>query len=380
MGDGKKNIYFDNNSTTPISGEILDEYIRNSLKYYGNPSSITSEGREAKALLIQSRKMIAKFFDCLPQEITFTSGGTESLYTIIKGICAHREGQIITTSIEHKAVLEAVKSVGKKVVYLPVNFEGIASLEDIKREMEEQTAAIVLSLVNGETGAVLPLKEISEISSRFNIPLIIDGVAALGRMPIILYPGVTAAAFSGHKCHGPKGTGFFYLKEKTPFTPLFKGGNQENGKRAGTENVVGIHTLATAINHSLFDNYELMRDLRDYFEEKVKEIFPECGINGEGKRITNVSNLYFKDVDGDHLLMYLDQNGVTASLGSACSSGSLEPSHVLLGMGYGNSRARSSLRFSFSKLNTMDEINKFCDILISYKKEYYKKRETCQNP
>jgi cysteine desulfurase len=377
MGEVKRNIFFDNNSTTPISGEMLDEYIRNSLKYYGNPSSITSEGREAKGLLINSRKKIAKFFDCLPSEIIFTSGGTESLYTIIHGICAHTDGQIVTTKIEHKAALEAIKSTGKKVAYLPVDFEGIPNLEDLKKEIEAPTSAIVLSLVNGETGAVLPLREISEISSKFHIPLIIDGVAALGKMPIILYPGVTAIAFSGHKCHAPKGTGFFYLKENTPFTPLFKGGNQENNKRAGTENVVSILTLATAISNSLFDNYELMRDLRDYFEEKVKEIFPECEINCSGKRVTNVSNIYFKDIDGDHLLIYLDQNGITAALGSACSSGSLEPSHVLLGMGYGNSRARSSLRFSFSKLNTVEEINKLCDILKIYKLEYYKEKEPC---
>lgn len=275
--------------------------------------------------------------------------------------------------------LKLLKVLGKKVAYLPVDFEGIPNLEDLKKEIEAPTSAIVLSLVNGETGAVLPLREISEISSKFHIPLIIDGVAALGKMPIILYPGVTAIAFSGHKCHAPKGTGFFYLKENTPFTPLFKGGNQENNKRAGTENVVSILTLATAISNSLFDNYELMRDLRDYFEEKVKEIFPECEINCTGKRVTNVSNIYFKDIDGDHLLIYLDQNGITAALGSACSSGSLEPSHVLLGMGYGNSRARSSLRFSFSKLNTVEEINKLCDILKIYKLEYYKEKEPCQN-
>jgi cysteine desulfurase len=186
--------------------------------------------------------------------------------------------------------------------------------------------------------------------------------------------GLTAIAFSGHKCHGPKGTGFFYLKEKTPFHPLFKGGMQESGFRAGTENLPGILALVEAIKEINESSQTYMLTLRNTFEKKIKELFTEATINGGTNRVSNVSNVHFKDIDGDHLLIYLDQHHITASLGSACSSGTLEASHVLIGMGFSNQHARSSIRFSFSKMNTLQEIDKVCEILKEYKQMFVKSK------
>ncbi len=367
MTGSKDNIFFDNNATTPISQGVLSCIIHALDSIPGNPSSITKEGRFAKNQLITARKKVAAFLGCRSNEIVFTSGGTESIYTLIHGICKNKKKPIITTSIEHKSVLCAVQDTGLDVKYLSVDLSCAPSISELLTHLHHGASAIVLSVVNGETGSILAVKEIAEIASRFNVPLILDGVAALGKMPLYLYPGVTAMAFSGHKCHGPKGTGFFYLSANFPFTPIFRGGMQENGFRAGTENVAGILGLTKAIEEISEDRYKHLAELRETFEKKVKTIFPSSSINGGENRVSNVSNIFFENIDGDHLLIYLDQNGVTASLGSACSSGSLEPSHVLLGMGCSQKHARSSLRFSFNCLNTLQEIDAVCHVLHLYK-------------
>lgn len=363
----KTNIHFDSNATTPISKEVVKVIIDTIENIPGNPSSITSQGRYAKGKIVEARKSIASFISCSPNEIFFTSGGTESIHTLIHGICQKRSGPIITTCIEHKAVLDSISALKRPISYLNTKTPEIYSLEEIEGLSQKGAAAIILSLVNGETGAVLPLKEIALIAKNYAIPLIIDGVAAIGKMPITLYEGVTAIAFSGHKIHGPKGSGFCYLKKNTPFTPLFTGGKQELGIRAGTENTPAILGLAQAIKEIHPDTYLYLNNLRNVFEEKIKKIFPLAKIHKSPDRICNVSNIHFNDIDGDHLLIYLDQNNISASLGSACSSGSLEPSHVLLGLGYTPRHASSSLRFSFNKQNTFKEIDQVITTLKKYK-------------
>lgn len=372
------NIYFDNNSTTPMCCVGIDEFQHIVKKYFGNPSSITLHGRSAKGLLISAREIVSDFLHCLASEVVFTSGGTESIHTIIRGISENRTGTILTTKAEHNAVLEAVLSTKKEVEYLPLDAYGQLDIKELKDKISTNIAAVVLSLVNGETGALLPLKEIAAITNTHSVPLIIDGVAALGKMPIVIYPGVTAMAFSGHKCHGPKGCGFFYLKNKTNFSPLLTGGGQESGYRSGTENIPAIGALAKVLSTIKEENYIYLETLRSHFENKVKKIFPDSEINCNNSRVSNVSNIFFNEIDGDHLLIFLDQHGVSASLGSACSSGTLKPSHVLLAMGYSTKRARSSIRFSFSKFNTIEEINKVCDILKKYKEKYTFQDILCQ--
>jgi len=371
MSINKAPIFFDNNATTPISEGVLNTFIDALKNIQGNPSSITKEGRYAKNQIHLARKSIASFLQCSPNEIFFTSGGTESIYTLIQGICSQKKGPILTTLIEHKCVLSAVDSLFLPVHYITTNYSCSPTISEIVEFAEKGVAAMVFSFVNGETGSILPLKEIAEIAHRYNIPLIIDAVASLGKIKIPLYEGITAMAFSGHKCHGPKGTGFIYLRKKTPFRPLFKGGMQENGYRAGTENVAGILGLAKSIEEIADEKALCMQKLRDSFEERIKKIFPKAQINGGDHRICNVSNIYFEGVDGDHLLIYLDQHGVCASLGSACSSGSLSPSHVLLGIGCSAQHARSSLRFSFSYKNTLEEVEKVCTLLEMYKGNEY---------
>ncbi len=369
------NIYFDNNATTFISSRALSTMIETLQSVQGNPSSITRDGRFAKNLLMKAKKELALVLKCNFEELTFTSGGTESIHTLIHGICSTRKGKILTTKIEHKSVLESIKKLNGEIVYIPVDEKG-APLPSLISEVlaDGSISAIILSLVNGETGAMLDLKEIAELAYQHNIPLILDGVATLGRAPIELMRGITAIAFSGHKCHGPKGTGFFYLKDKTPFHPLFKGGMQESGFRAGTENLPGILALVEAVKEINESSQTYMLELRNTFEKKIKELFTEATINGGTNRVCNVSNVHFKDIDGDHLLIYLDQHHITASLGSACSSGTLEASHVLIGMGFSNEHARSSIRFSFSKMNTLEEIEMVCEILKKYKEMFVKSK------
>ena len=355
----------------PISQSALKATIEGLQSAHGNPSSITSQGRHAKNLLIESRRTIASFLSCKDQEIIFTSGGTESVYSLVNGICTHRQGKILTTAIEHKCVLEAIAATKKSTCFLDLDENGLPSVDQINNELESSDiAAIVLSIVNSEVGTVLPYKEIASLANNYNAPLILDGVAGLGKMAISILPGIAGIAFSGHKCHGPKGSGFFYLRKNTKFSPLFVGGSQEYGMRAGTENVPSILGLAKAIEEIQPQRYEKLKELRDYFEKKILELFPTVKINGGVCRISNVSNITFTDIDGDHLLIFLDQNNVIASLGSACSSGSLEPSHVLLGMGHSQREALSSIRFSFNINNTIKEIDTACKVLEKYKKEY----------
>ena len=364
-------IYFDSNATTPLSEKSLAETIK-ALRYtYGNPSSVTSSGRQAKNLLSQGKQKIATLLGCEKEEIIFTSGGTESVHSIIHGICSKRHGPILTTAIEHKCVLDSIGSLNQKIEYLGVNEHALPNIEKINECLKKSNVnAVILSIVNGEIGSILPYKEIAEICMQYHVPLILDGVAALGKIPLAIYPGMTAIAFSGHKCHGPKGTGFFYLNKDTPFTPMLQGGHQEYNKRAGTENVPGIIGLCAAVSEISQKRFDYLETLRNYFEQKITYTFPNAIINGGKNRVTNVSNISFDDIDGDHLLIFLDQNGVTASLGSACSSGTLEPSHVLIGIGKTQRDALSSLRFSFNVMNSIDEIDAVTILLEKYKTKY----------
>lgn len=368
MNTKKHTIYFDANASTPISPRALERFLEISKDCFANPSSITGPGRSAKNVISESRKMIANFLRCEKEEIVFTSGGTESIATLVHGISGERKGQIVTTQIEHKCVLESVKQTGKTVTYAPVDDQGNVDIVELEKILKKETSLLVFSLVNGEIGTIVSYEEIARLAKQYNTPFILDGVAALGKMPINIVEGVSAIAFSGHKCHGPKGSGFFYLKDTTPFSSYLKGGSQEMQKRGGTENTAAIASLAIAICEIHADVYSKLEKLRDYFEQKLLQVFPHSLINGKKNRISNTSNVFINDVEGDLLIMHLDRHGICASLGSACSSGSIEPSHVLTHIKGSAKYASSCLRFSFHKHNTFEEIDEVIRILTEYQK------------
>lgn len=358
-------IFLDNNATTPILPEVVQAMLFDLDGIPRNPSSITRYGREAKEKIIQARRSIAKYMGLLPEEVYFTSGGTESNHMLIQGFYKRNPGPILSTSIEHASVLEALRPY--KPIFLPIDESGAPQLTAIKEALlHTKPSLLVLSGANTETGVMLPLNEVAALCEQYQTPLVIDGVGLLGKVNCFPLPkGVSAISFSGHKCHGPKGIGLAIIRKEYKIAPLFKGGHQERGMRAGTENLSGILGLAKAI--SLIDEkaFVQMQELRDYFETLLFTKFPHFQINGTGKRLPNTSNIFFNGIDAETLLINLDQKGVIASLGSACSSGTLEPSHVLLNMGLSKERALSSLRFSLSRLTTKQDIEKAIELLCS---------------
>ena len=358
-------MYFDNNATTPLVPEVI-EALTHGLQLFGNPSSIHAEGQKVKAELIQARREIASYLGVKPQEILFTSGGTEALNSLIFSFTKGKKGHLISSDLEHSAVMKPIDTIeGWTKTLIKGGLKGAVSKEDVEAAIQPDTALIALMAVNNETGVKTPWREIADLAEQKGIPFIIDGVALIGKEVIAPLPkGVTAMAFSGHKFHGPKGVGFFYLKAGTPFNPLILGGGQEAQKRGGTENFLGILGMKRAVELLKNDPpFQKLLELKNHFELNLQKEIPGILINGEGERCTNISNIAFDQVDGESLLFNLDLKGIQASHGSACSSGSLEPSRILLAMGYPLSRARSSIRFSFSRLNTVQEIDKLIAFL-----------------
>ncbi len=356
-------IYFDNNATTKMDPEVIKTVLSAMEDTPTNPSAITGPGRKAKLKLLNARVAIAKYFDIDQDEITFTSSATESINIIIKSFHKKNPGSIITTRIEHPCLLRTIEQLENqqtKVIYLPTP-NGEISMNDLSNSINSATSFIALSSANSETGCKHPISKIAEIANLYNIPLIIDGVASLGKEdPINFIPYATALTFSAHKIHGPPGISVAICKKPYKLNPLIFGGNQEDSIRPGTENLPAILGFAKCIEilekkQNLMIKH--MQDLRDSFEKLLLQTIPNAKINGNNIRICNVSNIYFNGCDGESLLINLDQKGVIASLGSACSSGALSASHVLLNMGFPKERALSSLRFSFSKFNTHNEIN-----------------------
>lgn len=360
-------IYLDNNATTPLDPDVLDVMIAELASPPHNPSSIHSFGQEGKKILTEARKIVADFLSVKPSEILFTSSGSEGLNLLIRG--AYQGGHLIGSAIDHAAVyhtLEDLKTMGAEVTYLPVDEWGAPNLEDLKEALRPDTKLIVLTAANGETGVKLDLSGFAKLANQRGIPLILDGVALLGKEPFTIPDGVSGMAFSAHKFHGPQGVGFIYLNSSLKLTPLMTGGGQEKGLHPGTENLPGIVGMAHAL--TLLDedeNYDYLSHLRETFESLILEALPDTEINGTGPRVPNTSNLYFPSVDGESLLISLDMHGIAASHASACASGALEPSRTLLNMGYSKKRASSSLRFSFSRFNTLEEIKQAATTLIS---------------
>ena len=370
--------YFDHAGTTPTAPEVVEAMLPYFGHLYGNPSSVHTVGQEARHALDDSRESVASVLNCRTREIVFTSGGTESDNAAIHGAAtALREtgSHVITSSVEHHAVLHAcqfLENVGFDVTYLPVDGDGTVSAESVYNSINEDTTLVTLMYANNEIGAINPITEIAKAvkmrSQELHRTIVMhtDAVQAAGFLSLdVRELGVDMLSLSGHKFYGPKGSGVLFLKRGTPFLPLIVGGGQERERRSGTENIAAIVGLATALkiaNDSRHSNSEHCMSLRDEIIRRVTTDIPSVSLNGGNtNRLPNNVNFAFEGVEGESILLGLDMAGIAASSGSACSSGSLEHSNVLLELGQTAELARSSLRITLGKDNTHEEI----DYLIS---------------
>lgn len=358
-------IYLDNNATTAVSPKVIEAMIEELSGPASNPSSIHSFGQKARQKLMRARETAANFFGCNLQDILFTSGGTEGMNILIRSAAqAFPKGQIITSTIEHSCVdltLAQLAHEGWEIIALPPGEKGFVDASQVKEVLSENTRFIVLAAVNNETGVKCPIGAIGRLALKWEIPLLVDGVAWLGKESFTLHQGIAGIAFSAHKIHGPKGVGFAVVRSHLRLSPLLTGGPQEYGRRAGTENLAGIVGAAAALDElraELPISTAHMSAMRDKLE---KGLIEKCGaiVNGTGERVCNTLNVSFPGIDGETLLIQLDQAGIAASHGSACSAGAMEPSRVLLNMGLPHERVGSSLRFSLSRYTSLEEID-FC--------------------
>lgn len=370
-----KSIYFDNAATTKLDDEVLQEMIPYLKENYGNASSIYKLGRESRKAVEDSREKIAKVLNCKPNEIYFTAGGSESDNTAIKGIARANKSKgnhIITSKIEHPAVLETCKQLEKEgfeISYISVDENGIINLEELKKSIKPTTILITIMFANNEIGTIQPISEIGKIAKKNNIYFHTDAVQAIGSVRIdVQNLNIDSLSLSGHKFYGPKGIGALYVKTGVKFEKYISGGHQERNKRAGTENVAGIVGIGKAIElayDNLEEHNEKIKELRDYYVEQVKSKIPYIKINGDmEKRLPGNSNISFRFIEGEGLLLNLDLKGICASSGSACTSGSLDPSHVLLAIGLPHEIAHGSLRITIGKYNTKEEIDYLVENLV----------------
>lgn len=364
----KKVVYFDNAATTCVTKNVLDSMMPFYKEKYGNPSSIYSVGREAKEAVDKAREDISKCIGADKNEIFFTSGGSEADNWAIKGI-AHtlaKSGKkhIITSKIEHHAVLhtvEALKKEGFEITYLDVDEDGLIAPENLKNAIKEDTAIVSIMYANNEIGTIQDIEKLSEVCKEKGVIFHTDAVQAVGHVKInVKEQGIDLLSLSGHKLHGPKGIGALYIRKGLRLENLIEGGAQENGHRAGTENVAGIVGLSTALKEAcehMDENNEKLIKMRDKLIENLLKI-DRSRLNGHReKRLPGNVNMCFEGIEGESLLLMLDAKGICASSGSACTSGSLDPSHVLLAIGLRHEIAHGSLRLSLSDINTMEEVD-----------------------
>lgn len=368
----EKVIYLDNAATTKTAPEVVEAMLPYFTEYYGNPSSIYSVGAEAKKAVNQARETIAQTLGAAANEIYFTAGGSEADNWAIKATAeaySSKGKHIITSAIEHHAVLHTCQYLEKngfEVTYVGVDENGVLNPDELKAAIRPDTILISIMFANNEIGTIQPIKEIGEIAKEHGILFHTDAVQAYGQLPINVDEyHIDMLSASGHKLNGPKGIGFLYIRKGVKSRSFVHGGQQERGRRAGTENVPGIVGLAAAAKRAI-DNLEVRtkkeKQLRDYLIERIEKEIPYCRLNGEReKRLPNNVNFSFRFIEGESLLIMLDMKGICASSGSACTSGSLDPSHVLLAIGLPHEIAHGSLRLTVSEENTMEEMEQTVD-------------------
>ncbi len=360
-------IYMDNNATTRVAPEVLEEMLPFYSEYYGNPSSMHTFGGQVGKYITAAREKLAGLIGALPEEIVFTSCGTESDSTAIPAAVGANPDKkhIVTTRVEHPAVknlCEHLSRHGYRVTYVPVDRKGRLDLDFLYDSLTPDTAVVSIMWANNETGTLFPVEEISRYVKEQGIVFHTDAVQAVGKTSINLKTSsVDMLSLSGHKLHGPKGVGALYVRRGTKFLPFLLGGHQEGGRRAGTENVASIVGLGRACElaaEHFEKDYEKVGNLRDRLEAGIMERIPHALLNGDPEhRLPNTTSISFEYIEGESILLMMDALGICASSGSACTSGSLEPSHVLRAMGVPFTAAHGSIRFSLSRYNTEEEVD-----------------------
>ncbi|UCH83304.1 MAG: cysteine desulfurase NifS [Candidatus Latescibacterota bacterium] len=358
-------IYLDNNATTRTAPEVADAISPYLGEIYGNPSSVHRMGARAASALKEAREKTAAFLKCRESEVVFTSGGTESNNMAIHGVlrAAPEKKHIVTSTVEHPSVLEVYKHLegaGYRATYVGVDREGTLDLQALEDSISEDTALVSLMYANNETGVVFPVEDIVNIVEPRGVPLHVDAVQAAGKIPLDMSSSrIDLLSLSGHKLHAPKGVGVLFVRRGTRIRPLLIGGGQEKGRRSGTENIPFIVGFGKALElAAACPEVVQMRRLRDKLEETALSSISTAVRNGAAEhRLPNTSNLSFEGLEGEAILLMMDEAGICASSGSACSTGALEPSHVLSAMGVPASLARGSVRFSLSRYTTEAEID-----------------------
>ena len=359
-------IYFDNNATTAVAPEVVDAMLPFLKTLYGNPSSIHHFGGQVMAHVDKAREQLASLLGAAPSEIIFTSCGTESDNAALRSavFTQPKRTKIVISQIEHPAILNTAKDLersGVTVAVIPVDEHGRLDMDFAKEEIDENTALVSVMWANNEIGNIFPVRELAEMAHAKGALFHTDAVQAVGKVPINLATdGIDFLSLSGHKLHAPKGVGALYVRRGIRFHPFVIGGHQENGRRAGTENVaslVGLGAAAELAKANMEKENTFVRSLRDTLEQGVVATIKDVRVNGDvANRLPNPTNISFEYIEGESILMLLDQFGICASSGSACTTGSLEPSHVLRAMNLPYTAAHGAIRFSFSRYNTMEEV------------------------
>ena len=365
-----RRIYFDNNASTPVLPEVFEAMRPYFAEHFGNASSIHHHGQETRAAVERARESVANLLGCRASEIVFTSGGTEgdnlAIFGLTKPGLTKPGDHIITSTIEHHAVLNSCKQLeasGCEVTYVPVDGHCLVDPDDVRRALRKNTKLITIMMANNETGVLQPVEEIAKIATEVDVYFHTDAVQAAGKVPInVKQIGCDLLSISGHKMHAPQGVGALYVRKGTILQPMFYGGRHERSRRAGTENVPGIVALGKAaeLAQNALQNGEVaeMAAMRDQIESAILNEIEATYLNGKGApRVPNTTNICFDYIDGEALVIALDLKGLAVSTGAACSSGAIEPSHVLTAMGLSPDRARASLRFSLGKQNTPEEVD-----------------------
>jgi cysteine desulfurase len=366
-------IYFDNNATTSVDPSVLTEMLPFLKEQYGNPSSAYSFGKRVARAVERAREQVAALLGCEPSEILFTSCGTESDNSALQSalLIDQDRKHIVTSKVEHSAIIKHAETLarrGYEVTWLDVDANGLIDLSQLEDSIRPDTAIVSLMWANNETGVLFPIEEAAEICRKHQTIFHTDAVQAVGKIPVNLATvPIQFLSLSGHKLHAPKGVGALYVNRRARFFPFLVGGGQEDQRRGGTENTASIVALGKAAEMAagfIQEEDRFVRELRDTFEREMLRRIPGATVNGHlERRLPNTTNLSIEGIDSEAMLMILDQQGVCCSAGSACTTGSLEPSHVLRAMGLSNEQARASLRFSFGRLNTIQEVNSALEIL-----------------
>ncbi|MBM4351242.1 MAG: cysteine desulfurase NifS [Deltaproteobacteria bacterium] len=362
-----RTVYVDNNATTRVAPEVVEAMLPYFSEFYGNPSSMHFFGGQVQKKVNEAREQAADFLGAEPSEIVFTSCGTESDNAAIFGTLDSypEKRHFITSRVEHPAVMNVSSYLNRKgyrTTELSVDREGRLDLDELKESIADETALVSIMYANNETGVLFPIEEIGQIVKSRGIPFHTDGVQAAGKIPLNMKKStVDLLSISGHKLHAPKGVGVLYMRKGTKFSPFMIGGHQEKGRRGGTENVpyiIGLGKACELAKKHLEDENTRVKSLRDYLEVKIFEKIPNTLVNGDRKsRLPNTLSVSFEYVEGESILLLLSDLGICASSGSACTSGSLEPSHVLRAMGVPFTAAHGSIRFSLSIYNTKEEMD-----------------------